>query len=653
LPALDGLRAIAVAAVILFHFAPSTLPGGFLGVDVFFVVSGFLIARLLIVEISRTGTLARANFWARRARRLLPAVATMTVVVLLLAAVKFSSTELHDLRAQALGTLFYCANWVFIFQKGSYFATVGRPSPFLHMWSLAIEEQFYLVLPLLFFALRRRVARRPGVTAVVALVGAIGSTVWMWVLAKPLHDPTTAYLSTGAHSMGLLVGVALGVIAARAPTLTNWLRRVTPALAAVALLAVLASMRLTSFHSTRLFHGGFLVFSIGCALVIVATVWTPNTGVVRALGVRPLVVIGLRSYSLYLWHWPVLVFLTPTSGLHGAALFWARLGVSVVLAEVSYRCIELPFRNGFVARRSGSRGAVVYFAGSLVAAVLLVFTVAAPAALPPASLAAAAATTPTPTTSTGNTKTTTPTPNVDMFGDSTGLVFGYNGVLHSAQLDGLRVGGDARLGCSSINTDHVNQGVLLKAPSDCNGWEARWRAIAQRDRTAKLAVMTGAWEILDQRVNGETLSYPDPRWSSFVEQSLQHAIGLLAEAGRPVYVFQLPCYGQGDPQFPLPARGDPARINAINAMFDRIAAKTPRVHIVHWRDLVCPNGQRAEKVNGVQLWENDNVHLTAAGAVQVWKWWLPQLYPPASASATSQRTRHPVTTSGSGQTSAP
>jgi peptidoglycan/LPS O-acetylase OafA/YrhL len=636
LPALDGLRAIAVAAVIIFHFSPARLPGGFLGVDVFFVVSGFLIARLLISEVGRSGTVACAHFWARRARRLLPAVATMTVVVLVVASVKFSSIEMHDLRAQALGTLFYVANWVLIVQKGSYFASVGRPSPFLHMWSLAIEEQFYLVLPVLFFLLRRHVARRPGVTATIAFIGAIGSTIWMAILAKPLHDPTTAYLATGAHSMGLLVGVALGVLAGAAPGWTTAASRLaanrawrvsTTAIASVALVGVLLAFRLTSYTSSRLFHGGFLVFSIGSGIVIAMVALSPGSALARSLSFRPLVVVGLRSYSLYLWHWPVYVFLTPTSGLTGAALFWARLGVSVVLAEVSYRCIEQPFRVGYVAKRSGTRGAVVYFAAGIAVAVALVFTVAAPTALPPTSITPAAASITPSTTPVArrSRRVQKQLPQVDIFGDSTALVFGYYAGVHSNELGNVRVGGDARLGCSSLNTDKINAGILIQPPSGCAGWEQRWQTQAAKDKRAVLAIMLGAWEILDQRVNGVTLKYPDPRWSALVEASLRHAVEVLAVHGRAVHIFQLPCYGTGDPQFPIPARGDPNRINAMNDMIERIAHQVPHVSIVHWRDLVCPNGKRVEKVNGVQLWQTDNVHLTEQGVVQVWKWWLPQL----------------------------
>ena len=205
------------------------------------------------------------------------------------------------------------------------------------------------------------------------------------------------------------------------------------------------------------------------------------------------------------------------------------------------------------------------------------------------------------------------------------VAFGYYGAVHGRELGGLQVGGDARLGCSSMNNDKINAGVLIQPPPDCAGWEQRWQTLAARDKGAVLALMLGAWEILDQRVNGVTLKYPDPRWSALVERSLRHAVAVLAAHGRTVHVFQVPCYGTGDPQHPLPARGDQGRVNAINAMLERIAHEIPRVQVVRWRDLVCPNGTRVEKVNGVQLWQNDNVHLTEPGVVQVWKWWLPQL----------------------------
>ncbi len=626
---LDGLRAIAVAAVIVYHFAPSALPAGFLGVDVFFVVSGFLIARLVVAEIAGTGTVGLGHFWARRARRLLPALGTMTVVVLCAVAINSSGAEKHDIRAQAIGTLFYCANWVIIFAKSSYFTSIGRPSPFLHMWSLAVEEQFYLVLPVVCFAARRSIVRHPVSAAFVALGGALASTVWMAVLVSPTGDPSRAYLGSDSHAMGLLVGVALGVLAgAGGPwdAIAGYVRshvlvaRGAAAVGAASLLAILVVMRVATFQTYALYRGGFFVFAVLCATVVAVVAMLPTAPVANTLRLPWLVAVGLRSYSLYLWHWPVYVFVSPRPGLDGASLFVVRLVVSVVLAEISYRLVERPFRVGAVARRSGSRGAVVYFAVAVVIAVLLVSTVAAPVALPPSDLAQAAA----------QAAANTPAPpgalRVDLFGDSTGLVFGLSGARHSQELD-LTVGGDARLGCGVVQDDHFSDGRVVPRPAECDGWQARWEKALRRDPHAVLALMTGAWDILDQETSHGLVRFDTPAWTNLVRSSLRAALQLLTASGRTVYLFQVPCYGAGDENDPLPERSDPKRIAALNAIFEQVASEMPHVEIVRWRTLVCPNGHRVETLDGVDMWQSDNVHLTSAGALLVWKWWLPQLRP--------------------------
>jgi peptidoglycan/LPS O-acetylase OafA/YrhL len=627
---LDGLRAIAVAAVIVYHFAPSVLPAGFLGVDVFFVVSGFLIARLVVAEITTTGTVALGRFWARRARRLLPALGTMTVVVLCAVAINSTSVEKHDIRAQALGTLFYCANWVMIFAKGSYFTSIGRPSPFLHMWSLGVEEQFYLVLPLVCFAGRRSIVHHPVRAAVVALAAAIASTVWMAVLVSPTGDPSRAYLGSDSHAMGLLVGVALGVLAGTGGPWDEIARRVrantnaaraSAAAGAASLVVLVIVMRVATYHTEVLYRGGFFVFALLCGAVVAVVAVVPAAPVAKVLQSRWLVAVGLRSYSLYLWHWPVFVFVSPRPGLDGASLFAVRLAVSVVLAEISYRMVERPFRVGLVAKRSGSRGAVWFFATTVVVAVLLVATVAAPVALPPSDLAHAAA----------QADEHTPAParalRVELFGDSTGLVFGLSGAQHSQELD-LSVGGDARLGCGVVQDDHVSDGRVVSRPAECDGWQARWERALHQYPHAVLALMTGAWDILDQKTSHGIVRFGTTAWTNLVRDSLRAALQVLTASGGTVHLFEVPCYGAGDANYPLPERSDPRRIAALNAIFEQAASELPHVEIVHWRTLVCPHGHRAETLDGVRLWQPDDVHLTSAGGVVVWKWWLPQLRSP-------------------------
>jgi peptidoglycan/LPS O-acetylase OafA/YrhL len=621
---LDGLRAIAVAAVVVFHFAPSVLPAGFLGVDVFFVVSGFLIARLVTREIERTGTVSLAAFWARRARRLLPALGTVTVVVLCAVAISFSNSEIHDVRAQALGTLFYCANWVMIFEKSNYFSTLGRPSPFLHMWTLAVEEQFYLVLPLALLAARRVVVRFPVRTAAVALAGAIASTVLMGVLVSPTGDPSRAYLGSDSHAMGLLVGVALGIVAgAGAPweAIAGRLRsnaagaRAATWIAAAALVAILVTMRAAHDSTLALYRGGFLVFAVLCAVIVAVVVTLPTAPIARMLRAPWLVAIGLRSYSLYLWHWPVRVFVTPRPEVQGVSLFAVRLVVSVVLAEVSYRFVEQPLRVGRVVRRSGSRPAIAYFAALTVVSAVLVTTVAAPAPLPPSSLAQLKR-------PVGPVKPQML--RVDVFGDSTGLVFGLGGAGKARQLD-LTVGGAAELGCAVVQTDRVSGSRVIPNPSDCANWVAHWQTAMRTDHGAHLALMTGAWETLDQKTASGFVRFGTPAWTDLITSSLRLALGVLTGDGRTAYLFEVPCYGAGNANDPLPERNDPRRIAALNDIFATVARSMPRVKIVHWRALVCPNGRRVESIGGVRLWLPDDQHLSAGGAFVVWKWWLPQL----------------------------
>ena len=622
--ALDGLRALAVIAVIVYHFSPSALPAGFLGVDVFFVVSGFLIARLIAREIRRTDRLRLSNFWGRRARRLLPALAVMAVAVLAAAAVSFSADELVFVRKQFLGVLFYVANWVMIAQHSSYFANVGRPSPFLHTWSLAVEEQFYLVFPLLCLAGARLIRRRPIIASGAALVAAIASTIWMAVLVAPDGDPSRAYLGTDSHCMGLFVGVALALFACSpsADTTLRWLHshptatRAASASAGVAAGAVALTMWLCSDRTLGLYRGGFLAVSLACGWLIAVLVAVPDSAIARFFRTPLLVSIGLRSYALYLWHWPVRVFVDGSDGLSGPALFVVRLALSFALAEISFRLVERPFRNGVIARRTGSRGAVAFYAAAALVCVLLAATVAVPVNPTPTRLA--------------NIEPTLarPRPGVrhfDVFGDSTALQFAYRGALHASELN-IEIDGDARLGCGVVPGSPIIGGHSVAPPADCAGWQARWQAALKRTSTATPLVMTGAWDIYDHEIDGTRVRFGTQAWHDLVFNSTRAALQLLTVKSATVYLFELPCFGAGDVTVPSQERSDPTRIAAMNAIYQQIAATTPRVQIIRWRTLVCPDGHRVETIDHARLWQADEAHLTEGGAVVVWKWLLKQ-YP--------------------------
>ncbi len=346
LPGIDALRAIAVLAVFLYHAGVGWMPGGFLGVDVFFVISGYLITSLLLSERRRTGGVRLGQFWLRRARRLLPAVGVLIAVTMIVAAI-VEPGRLPALRGDAISSLAYFANWHFIFAHQSYFDQFQRPSLFRHLWSLSVEEQFYLFWPLAFAAGMSLLGRKR--LAVGVLAGAVASLALMWVLFDPT-DASRVYYGTDTHAAGLLLGVALALVWA------PWqLRRAKPgrwcgpALDAIGVIA-LAYLALSFLHvhdyDLALYHGGYLWIALASAAVI-AVFAHPTARLGGLVAQPPLIWLGLRSYSFYLWHWPVLALTRPgldVSLPRGILIPLQLIGV-LALADLSYRFVELPFRG--------------------------------------------------------------------------------------------------------------------------------------------------------------------------------------------------------------------------------------------------------------------------------------------------------------------
>lgn len=349
---LDGLRALAVAAVVAYHAGATWLPGGFLGVDVFFVLSGFLITMLLLHEVSSSGRLDVATFYRRRIRRLVPALWVMLAVVALAGVIM--RDQLASLRWHVLAGATYLSNWWQVLADDSYFESSGRPPLLRHLWSLAIEGQFYLLAPVIAWVAFRWGKRR---VAWGALALALLSAATMAVLAvtgdMPIpNDPSRLYFGTDTHAGGLLVGVALGALVASGRTARRWW---TPAVAdfvgVAALVALAVIMTQVGEFSGVLYQGGFLVVSVLSAVAILVCLH-PGALVARALDWAPLVWLGTRSYGIYLWHWPV--FMVTRPGLDVPWTGWEvqalRIAVVVLLAELSYRLVERPIRRGGLVR---------------------------------------------------------------------------------------------------------------------------------------------------------------------------------------------------------------------------------------------------------------------------------------------------------------
>ena len=366
-PALDGMRGLAVMAVLAFHGGMPWARGGFLGVDAFFVLSGYLITSLLLAEWEQTGRIALGTFWARRARRLLPALLLMVAVVTLGARTLLPPEEVRLLRGDGLAALFYVANWRMILRGGDYFAQTASPSPLEHTWSLGIEEQFYLVWPLLMAGLLAGTlavaARRAALAHAIVLcaIGAAVSTVLLATLYRP-DDPGRAYYGTDTRGASLLIGAGLAVLLARRWPDGDGLgrQRVSSRLARTALgacagLAVLGLAWAWSHASggdARLYRGGLLMVAVAVAVLLAHVVLVPRGWSARVLAVAPLVLVGRISYGIYLWHWPTFIALnSDRTGRQGTELFMLRCLVTLGVAALSYVLVERPIRQGGLLRR--------------------------------------------------------------------------------------------------------------------------------------------------------------------------------------------------------------------------------------------------------------------------------------------------------------
>ncbi|GLQ89622.1 acyltransferase family protein [Dyella flagellata] len=357
LPGLDGLRAIAVSAVMLFHADFRWARGGYLGVDLFFVISGFLITGLLAREVDATGRLDLGHFYWRRAKRLLPASWLMMAAIVVAAAL-IARDALPHLRGDSVASLLYITNWELLHANTSYFEAMGRPPLLQHLWSLAIEEQFYILWAPLALLVLPRAGRRA--LAFLAILLGLASAAWMYLLAHKLGypdqgDPSRLYFGTDTHAFALLLGAALGLLweparSLRSPGVAG--RGFGLLLGLTALVGMFALFATMGEETPTLYPWGFLLAAIA-SLTLVATAVHPALAMGRWLDVHPLRWIGERSYGIYLWHWPIFMLTRPGIDLRGMGAnetFALRVVITVVIAALSYRFVEMPIRHGAIGR---------------------------------------------------------------------------------------------------------------------------------------------------------------------------------------------------------------------------------------------------------------------------------------------------------------
>ncbi|HEY3673247.1 MAG TPA: acyltransferase family protein [Acidimicrobiia bacterium] len=355
IPALDGLRALAVVAVLLYHADQSWIPGGFLGVDVFFVISGYLITCLLLSDFQQTDGIGLKRFWYRRARRLLPALFAMLFVVSLYA-IFFLPDVLDQLRGEVISALLYVENWFLVFRNLSYFQSAGRPPLLQHVWSLAVEEQYYLFWPLILMLVLTVWGKSRKALLIGVLAGVAISTLEMAILYHPYTDPSRVYYGTDTRVAALLLGSALAFVWAPWRLIGRTGRNAGILLDIVAVGAGIALFYMfLNVHDfdTSLYRGGFLLVAIVSTVLIAATVHPASKLVPWLLGFSVLRWIGVRSYGIYLWHWPIYMVTRPHSDvpLTGIPLLVLRLTLTFLAAAASYRYIEEPIRHGAIERQ--------------------------------------------------------------------------------------------------------------------------------------------------------------------------------------------------------------------------------------------------------------------------------------------------------------
>ena len=357
LPSIDSWRAIAVIAVIIYHIDANYLPGGFLGVDLFFVLSGYLISSLIIKEYKSTGTVNLYNFYVRRARRLLPAVYFMITVVLIIITL-FNGVLLKKSYLDALFGYIYSSNWWYIFHKLDYFDSFGSQSPFKHLWSLAIEEQFYMFFPLIFLIFNRKSKSNNSNSKlnknfIYVVLSLILVSLIAHILLFDINNINRIYFGTDTRAFSLLVGVVGAILypmdrlSERTTKKDNMIYSIV---SLVSILVLIGIMINTSEYNTWLYRGGFLLVAI-IGLIIIISSGRQYTFMSKLLSFKPFVFIGKISYSLYLWHFPILVVTTPVSEIGNPNLFYVTLRIVLIIlvATGSYMFVETPIRKlGFV-----------------------------------------------------------------------------------------------------------------------------------------------------------------------------------------------------------------------------------------------------------------------------------------------------------------
>ncbi len=656
IPALDGVRALGIVLVLFFHGGFSWAGGGFFGVDVFFVLSGFLITGLLVSEYRQNAGIGLARFWGHRVRRLVPALLVMLVGVALYGFFLASSDTLGQLRGDALATLFYVNNWRQAFGTQGYFAALNTPRPLLHTWSLSIEEQFYLVWPLVVLGVLRW-SRTLRTLLVVTVAGAVASAVAMAVVYGNGSGENRAYYGTDTRAQALLIGCALAIVLAhplprrRSGTVaTRSLVRtfdLSPAARAglvvtggAGLATVLVLSVVDSSATAWIYRGGFTLVALATAGLIACVALVPTSPWARVLSLRPVRYVGAISYGLYLFHWPIFVAVTHArTGLDGWPLFLVRVGLSFAVAAVSFHFLEMPVRRGVLRGWRGWVSTPLAVGGT--AALIVAATAGATTAVD-AEPAQAAGTAPHGVPAGGDPGTSADTVAVPagtagpirvlLVGDSEASFLGF-GLGPDSAAYGVAYQGDGVFGCGLLTYTTSFHGTLVDGAVGergghtlvpCGTQLTRWQADVDTFHPDVVLLADGEYEVRDQRIDGTWQHLGQPSFDARERRALEAAVRVLGSDGATVVLLTAPYYQQPEQADGQPWPEDaPARVDRYNALLRQVAAASHgRVVVADLGARLDPGGHFTPTIDGMTVRFSDGIHVTPAGAKLVSPWLL-------------------------------
>ena len=637
LPALDGIRAFAVCAVLLYHFGVPAVAGGLLGVDVFFVLSGFLITGLLCSERMSKGSIRLGQFWARRARRLFPALVLLLLGVALYAWLQRDSVDVSSIRGDAISTLLYVANWHFIFSGQGYFAQSAAPSPLLHMWSLGVEEQYYLIWPVVAFVVLRR--NGPRALAWVAGIGAAASAVLMASMHLAGFTDDRLYYGTDTRAQALLVGSLLGALASErdwAVIPRTWASTRKGRNLGIVLQVCGAGALIWFWHafngqSAYMYVGGFLLVAIAAgAVVTCVTTWRTSL-LSRLCSLGPITYIGRISYGLYLYHWPLALAIDHAhTGLSGVTLLLARLAATFTAAVLSFHLVEQPIRKGALTR--GWRGLPIAAGGAIATAAIVVVATISPAlAAGPAGLTSGSAglhETEHQELEAANAFTTDPIRFL-LIGDSVAKTAGDGLTVGDTSRYGVDLVNDGDLGCDIDVGPYILAGITYPAEptQNCGEWPKILATQVAKYHPEVVGLLIGRFELADHIRDGRLVYLGQPAWDAHLLSQLNQTIGILSAHGAHVVIFTFPYI---DPPFEQP-NGDPypenvpSRVDIWNQLLrEAAAANSEMTTVIDLNKILDPQGHYTVKVDGIAVrWATDGIHVTKAGG----EWLQPQVLP--------------------------